>query len=125
MSKIDKYGVCPNCGVNWEGSEVHEEINSLNVFSHKSTNEVKTIAGEFGWSEDNKVKFSRVIVIQAEEKTFYQCPEIRCAVVYDTETGISYASIEEATRPKVSVYSINLDVTDDEYDLDDPSFYGE
>lgn len=95
MSKIDRFGKCPNCEEDWTGEDVHTELNGLSVFTHKTPNEMENLASNFGWSKDNPSKFSKVIVIDIEaEKELYKCPNIRCSHLFDPETGIEWESIE-------------------------------
>lgn len=99
MDKIDKYGLCPNCKCNWNGRDIHEELNSLSVFTHKTAAELKAIAGNYGHTEFNKPKFSKVIVVEpGGDKMFYKCPNIRCGHIFDPELGLEYESIQDANR---------------------------
>lgn len=95
--KIDRYGLCPNCKSDWNGRDVYEDLNRLSVFSHKSPQEMTTLASNYGWSDFSKTKFSKVIIIELEDgKILYKCPEIRCGHIFDVETGFEYEDIVSA-----------------------------
>lgn len=95
--KIDRYGLCPNCKSDWNGRDVYEDLNRLSVFSHKSPQEMTTLASNYGWSDFSKTKFSKVIIIELEDgRILYKCPEIRCGHIFDVETGFEYEDIVSA-----------------------------
>lgn len=116
QDKIDKFGLCPNCKTDWRSKDIHEELNSLSIFTHKTPKEMLGLANNYGWTEHNRGIFSKVIVRQLEDgRTFYICPNIRCGRVYDAETGIDYDSVEEASRirPNVSDKVEMIDLSED------------
>ena len=98
MEIIDKHGLCPHCGVSWDGKDISDELNKLSVFANKNPRKIQEIAANFGYSEENRTNFSKVIVIEIEEGIFYKCPEMRCGKVYNSETGEEFDSIIEAKQ---------------------------
>lgn len=99
---LDKFSECPNCHISWNDGDISTIINRLEVFRNKSSNDLKAIAGAYGWTPENPTKFSSVITITIGPSeatggtlvTFYQCP--KCNQVFDAQTEIQYSSLIDA-----------------------------
>lgn len=121
MSEVNKYGLCPSCNKSWEGKDIQDELNNLSVFKYKSQKNVEAIAGNFGYSEENKTKFSKVIVIESGNDIFYKCPEIRCGKVFNSKTGDKFNSIEQAKRGIAEIQTEDMtpekDIIDEHTDI--------
>lgn len=97
--KIDRFGKCPNCGFNWDAGNIYEQLASLSCNIGKTEGEIKKLAENYGWTEVNKIHFTKTIAIETKDgKTFIKCPEMRCQHVFNRETGVEYKSIFEAKR---------------------------
>lgn len=102
MSKIDKYGECPNCQYDWSDGEMLGVVSKLEVFAGKSTTDLRAIAGAYGWTPENRAKFSNVVTIsigpseatKGELITYFQCPG--CKHLFNSETGEKYESLIKA-----------------------------
>lgn len=90
---LDKHGNCPACGRDWNGGDVLEEISKIELLINTTDKELVTAAESFGWETENKVRFSKVKTIQIEDKTYFQCHNIRCGTIFDAETGERYESM--------------------------------
>jgi len=96
--KINRFGVCPNCGTNWKGDDIFESISLLGCNSHKTEKELKDIAANFGWTEHNKTSFSNTISHEINGKTLLECPKLSCGHVFDRYTGEEYRNMFDARR---------------------------
>lgn len=75
-------GYCPKCKTSWDGGDVLEELNKLERLKHLNENEIKRIAEELGWTEENGKRFSKLISFQlpmnhpnySDEIEYYLCP---------------------------------------------------
>ena len=95
---IDRNGACPHCCHSWDGQDIFESLNMMDVHAaSKSQADVAKLAIQFGWTPDNGKKFSKVIVYEMFSETgkdiFYQCP--KCQHVYNSITGEHFNSIYE------------------------------
>ena len=65
--------VCPICGFNLYDGDVYDVLRSLKEYEKYSDEEVEKIAESYGWKEDDKKHFSKLIGIELK----YQCPECK------------------------------------------------
>lgn len=123
LKQLDKYGLCPNCKTSWDGGDILEEVTKLDVYIHKTYKELASIAENYGWTEFNKIRFTRLSTTIRADKTLYTCPEIRCAHVFDEE-GNEYESLGNAVEGKIytideTTHRRDPTVYEDEYNEDD------
>jgi hypothetical protein len=98
MENIDRFGKCPNCGTNWNGGDVYEKLSNMSCHSTKKPAELKTLAGYYGWTEDNKTDFSNLITHELQGRHLLECPKITCGHIFDRETGQEFISIDRALK---------------------------
>lgn len=108
--KINRFGICPNCGTNWKGEDVYEHLSSLGCNSHKTEKDLKELAANFGWTEHNKTNFSNTISHEIEGKTLLECPKLSCKHVFDRYTGEEYRNMFEAQRGFIVAKNIKLEL---------------
>lgn len=96
--KINRFGLCPNCGTNWNGPDILESISMLSCNSHKNEAQLKAMAANYGWTEHNKTNFSNTISHEIDGKTLLECPKITCSHVFDRYEGIEYRNMFDAQR---------------------------
>lgn len=97
--KINRWGICPNCQTSWKGNDVLEHLASLSCNAGKSHNEVKKLAANYGYTEDNKLNFSNLKSVETENnRNLLQCPKISCGHVFDRYTGLEYKSMYDAQK---------------------------
>ena len=93
---MDKYGQCPNCKESWDGGDMLETIGAIELLSIKSKTEISyLVSSNYGYTEQNKARFSKVITHNIDGIQLIQCPNTRCSHVFDTE-GKEYTSVREA-----------------------------
>ncbi len=106
---IDKLGRCPNCNQNWDDGDTLTNLNKMDIFTHKLPADMLKIAAGLGYTETNKNKFSRVKVHERDRVILYECPNMRCGHVFNSETGEEYNSMYDYGRKekseKVKVYT--------------------
>jgi len=60
--------ICPACGADWRGDDIFAALKQVQTagggYAGKSDAELKAIAGCYGWTEENKKTFSRLIGIE-------------------------------------------------------------
>jgi hypothetical protein len=117
---IDLHGRCPNkeCNDNWDGGDILEQLGKIEAYSSMGYNDLVKLAEQsYGYTQENKKRFSRTIAIRfvpsvakdsyneylhtAEAASsmknspdYIQCP--KCRKVYDIKTGEEFNSIPEA-----------------------------
>lgn len=98
MPKIDKHQNCPNCNHSWKGMDVVEYLRMMDVYTHKTEEELQKIAALYGWTKENPVAFSKAkIILRADNQGFLlQCPN--CKTVYDHETADTFENLQIALR---------------------------
>lgn len=88
MRLENKNGPCPKCDADWDGGDIYEQLKALDTYKEKSDEEIKMIASHFGWTEENKVRSTKLIGIEVRERydgiSYYQCPN--CKQVWDRWT---------------------------------------
>lgn len=114
-NKINRHGLCPHCQENWDGGDVFEALSKMDINMMKSPDDVRILAGNFGWSPDNPTNFSKTNVIELiptplMKLIYLQCP--KCMYVYDAQTGKEYSSIQAAKSELVFDVMEELDKDD-------------
>lgn len=66
---------CPHCGITLDDGDILDRLRQ----NHPEYAEDKLLeaAGYYGWSDRNKIRFSRIIGIKLDRDRveFYQCPD--------------------------------------------------
>lgn len=97
--ELNKHGQCPICEHNWDGGDIFEVLQSLDVFKGKSLKDILKYAEEFyGYTEATKPRFTRLISIDFTGlhtgKGLWQCPA--CNNVWDKSTLQHYPNLKGA-----------------------------
>lgn len=98
--QFDKWGQCPNCEKGWDGGDIFEVLQTLDVFRGKSKQEILNIAAvNYGYTEANKTRFTRLVSIEpistsVKPRFFWQCPH--CGHVWDKFTSEHFNSLTDA-----------------------------
>lgn len=83
---IDSLKNCPECGANWDNGDIFDVLQKKHL--NEPIEKVKEWASHYGWSEDNKVHFSKVIGLEIPGKydgvSYWKCPE--CQMLWDRFT---------------------------------------
>jgi hypothetical protein len=95
---IDKHGKCPACNGEWDDGDVAEVVSRLSVFVNSTEEVIENAIKTFGYTPENRVRFSKVITIQVGDKTYYQCNKIRCSRLFNIETEKQYLSLWDALQ---------------------------
>jgi hypothetical protein len=84
----------------WQGEDILEHFLQRKVdgdphYANKTNEEIKEVAGHYGWTEENPKCFSHLLGIEDPRLydgiSFWQCPE--CKTTWDRFTGeeVDYA----------------------------------
>ena len=107
---LDKIGLCPACGYDWDGGDVYEVLRAMPSYADRTDEEVKKMAASFGWYDDleayrkdhtwitdddaaslpqeSRLHFSKLVAMTdiVTDKVFaYACPN--CEARWDRSTG--------------------------------------
>ena len=95
---MNKNGLCPNCGIDWDMGDIKSVLEGVEIFSEKSKTDMNKIAGMYGWTEFNKGNFSNLLLVTVAdmETNIAKCPNIRCNHCFDIASGDEYANEEDA-----------------------------
>lgn len=101
-------GECPECGTSWDGGDIFENLKKDEFYKGKTDDEIKISASQYGWSEENKIRSSKLIGIELpwdhpdhiEGISFWQCPE--CEVIWNRLTGEKTKNFASYVTKKVS-----------------------
>lgn len=64
---------CKHCDANLDKGDIYQHFR--NKYPQKSDEEIRKIAGRYGWSETNKLHFLASVIVQPEGYTQYNmCP---------------------------------------------------
>jgi hypothetical protein len=110
MKMLDKIGLCPACGYDWDGGDVYEVLRAMPSYADKTDDEVKLAAAFYEWYDDIAVyrqaspwftdedaakmpsedrrHFSRRLNVYDQDldrTVAYACP--KCNAQWDRETG--------------------------------------
>jgi len=95
-TELDKHGLCPTCGCNWDGGNVYESLRNHEAYADKSDEQVREIASNYGSPEQ---RFSKIIGIEIrgvyDGVCKYRCPE--CATEWP-RAGIPHAATSRRDR---------------------------
>lgn len=86
--ELDRHGICPECGSNWDDGDILERLKKLRedgviYYGSKTDAELIEIAGHYGWTPDNPKRFSRIIGVELgydhpdhyDGVSFWRCPD--------------------------------------------------
>lgn len=97
---MNRNGECPHCGENWDGGEIIQVLGKMDTLAYNSAKDLQDIAAKFGWTPENKRRFSLVDVIETEvdhqKYTLLQCP--KCNHVFDDESEIEFKNLQNAKQ---------------------------
>jgi len=77
---------CPKCGEQWEGEDIYQHFlkrkqNGDKFYANKTDEEIREIAGHYGWSEENPKCFKHLIGIVDprgyDGVSYWQCPSCK------------------------------------------------
>lgn len=78
MTPIDP---CPHCGFELDNGDIYEKLRKMSVYKDNTDNEVEVAAMSYGWTPQNKKRFSKKVVVQPYDTSQYTiCPE--CKVIF-------------------------------------------
>ena len=87
MENIDKLTVCPKCGADWDDGDIYEYFRKTNP--DQSEEEALKSAKMFGWSNENRERFSRLIGVEISGNydgvSYWQCPD--CGTTWNRFTN--------------------------------------
>lgn len=84
-----EHGDCPACGKSWDDGDILENLIALRdsppggeFYKHKTDEDLRKIAGYYGWSPENPRRFSKVIGVELpyghpdryDGVSFWRCP---------------------------------------------------
>lgn len=105
--KTRKGDCCPECYASWDGGDVYEYFMGAKFNPHheqheyykgKTIDEIKKVAGSYGWSDENQVRFGKLIGIDMsmdlnatdDERydgvSYWKCPE--CEIAWNRFSGL-------------------------------------
>jgi pyrrolidone-carboxylate peptidase len=82
---LDRLGNCPNCGAKWDGGDVMEQLSKLDTLTHVNEDEIKKLARSMGWTEENKTRFTKLMVKDYRDSIVLVC--LNCGTGYSAVTG--------------------------------------
>jgi len=83
-TKLDRDGLCPACGTNWNAGDIFETFKQMRAagdsfYVNKTDEEIEEIAGQYGWTRENPVSFSRLIGVEIRGEydgvSYWRCPD--------------------------------------------------
>ena len=62
---------CPKCGAQWQGEDIFEYFMRVRAegdpfYGSKTEEEIREVAGNYGWSEENRICFTHLIGVELE-----------------------------------------------------------
>lgn len=97
LPPINRHGQCPNCEHGWDGGDIVQELSKLDLFKGNSQQEMLKIAGNYGYTETNPTRFSKLESVELPNmgsSAFWRCP--KCRHVWDKITNHHYVSLNQA-----------------------------
>jgi hypothetical protein len=81
---------CPHCKESWDGGDIRQVIGNLDIHQFTDSKKLDALAAEFGWTPENKKRFSKVKMYQLShdpdpEKLFAECSH--CGNTYRLSDG--------------------------------------
>ncbi len=81
--------VCPCCGADWDDGDIYERLRNHEAYKNWSDEKVREAAGHYGWAENDKKRFSRLIGVEDSSIydgiSWWQCPD--CKQLWDRWSG--------------------------------------
>lgn len=99
---LNRYGLCPHCKSDWDGGDIFEELCKKEVLILQG--DVAKVAAMYGWTKDNKKRFSSVIGHTIQDKDYTECPH--CHHVFEQETSKEYKSLFDLKLQRTTPTSI-------------------
>lgn len=67
---------CPNCGIDLDDGDIFDKLRNNDLYNDKTDEEVMQIAHQFGWTQQNKKRFSKKVVVKSilGGSSYTQCP---------------------------------------------------
>lgn len=96
LPPINRFGSCPHCEIGWDGGDILQELKKMDVFKGKTDQEMMQMAAQYGYTESNRIHFSKLegIELPAYGRAFWRCP--KCYHVWDRHNNFHYISINHA-----------------------------
>lgn len=96
LPPINRHGSCPNCEKGWDGGDILEELKKMDVFRGKTDQEMLQIASNYGYTESNPVRFTRLgtIELPLDKRYFWECPH--CHHIWDKITNHHFVNLNQA-----------------------------
>ncbi len=78
MESIDP---CPHCGYDLDDGDVFQRLRRMSTYKDKNDHEVEIVAMYYGWTPQNKKRFTKKVVVQPFDAPQYtMCPD--CKVIF-------------------------------------------
>ena len=83
-AKLKHAGLCPECGADWNAGDILETFKQKKTdgddfWKDKTDEEIEKIAGQYGWTPEKPISFSRLIGVEIRGEydgvSYYRCPE--------------------------------------------------
>lgn len=85
----DETKVCPKCGADWDAGDIYETLRKQDHYKDKSDEEVKKVAGNYGWTEETPKRFSHLTGVEIRGRydgvSYWECPN--CKTSWNRFTG--------------------------------------
>lgn len=67
---------CPHCGFELDNGDIYEALKDNILYRHLSEEELVSLAQRYGWTKENKKRFSQRVIVQPVDGTpqFVKCP---------------------------------------------------
>jgi len=100
-------GDCPECGTSWDDGDIFDTLRADEFYEDKTDEEVKISASQYGWSENNKIRRTKLMGLELpwdhpdhrEGICFWQCPE--CNTIWNRYTGDKTTGFEAYVGKKI------------------------
>lgn len=105
FTPLDRHGNCPNCKKSWDGGDIYDYLYNLDINMSKTAQDIEKMASLYGWTPENKKKFSRVRVIEVTinnqyTDVYFECPD--CHKAFNSTTSEQYDSLTQAINKRKS-----------------------
>ena len=75
---------CIDCGFELDDGDIFVKLRRMPENDGKTNNDIRAIARYYGWTEQNKKRFTKRIIVQPFDRAqFVMCPN--CKVILQTE----------------------------------------
>lgn len=67
---------CPHCGFELDDGEIYENLKDNIFYRHLSEEELLKVAQQYGWTKENKKRFTNRVTVKPVDGTpkFVKCP---------------------------------------------------